>query len=47
MEEQIYPVCSTALLEESGLTPEAALSESPLIHDEKVNDQFPTWRRFF
>jgi LysR family transcriptional regulator, glycine cleavage system transcriptional activator len=47
MEERIYPVCSPALLEDLGLTSEAALSELPLIHDDKVNDQFPTWRRFF
>jgi LysR family transcriptional regulator, glycine cleavage system transcriptional activator len=47
MEERIYPVCSPALLEDLGLTSEAALYELPLIHDDKVNDQFPTWRRFF
>jgi LysR family glycine cleavage system transcriptional activator len=47
MEERIYPVCSPALLEDSGLTSEAALCERPLIHDDKVNDRFPTWRRFF
>jgi LysR family transcriptional regulator, glycine cleavage system transcriptional activator len=47
MEERIYPVCSPALLEDLGLTSEAALSELPLIHDDKVNEQFPTWRRFF
>jgi LysR family transcriptional regulator, glycine cleavage system transcriptional activator len=47
MEERIYPVCSPALLADLGLTLEAALRELPLIHDDKVNDQFPTWRRFF
>ncbi len=47
MEDRIYPVCSPALLEDFGLTSEAALCELPLIHDDKVNDQFPTWRRFF
>jgi LysR substrate binding domain len=35
------------LLEDFGLTSDAALCELPLIHDDKVNDQFPTWRRFF
>ena len=35
------------LARDLGLTSEAALSELPLIHDDKVNDQFPTWRRFF
>jgi LysR family transcriptional regulator, glycine cleavage system transcriptional activator len=47
MEERIYPVCSPALLEDMGLTSKAALAELPLIHDDKVNDQFPTWRRYF
>jgi hypothetical protein len=47
MEDRIYAVCSPALLEDFGLTSEAALCELPLIHDDKVNNQFPTWRRFF
>jgi LysR family transcriptional regulator, glycine cleavage system transcriptional activator len=47
MDEQIFPVCSPALLSEAGLSREAALAELPLIHDDKASDQFPTWRRYF
>ena len=47
MDEQIFPVCSPALLTDAGLSREAALAELPLIHDDKVSDQFPTWRRYF
>jgi LysR family glycine cleavage system transcriptional activator len=47
MDERIYPVASPALLENAGLSPEAALAQLPLIHDDKVSDQFPTWRRYF
>jgi len=45
MDEVIVPVCAPSLL--AGLSPTAALAELPLIHDDKVNDQFPTWRRYF
>jgi LysR family glycine cleavage system transcriptional activator len=47
MDEQIFPVCSPALLSDAGLSREAALAELPLIHDDKASDQFPTWRRYF
>jgi LysR family transcriptional regulator, glycine cleavage system transcriptional activator len=47
MDEQIIPVCSPALLSHSGLRPEDALAELPLIHDDKASDQFPNWRRYF
>jgi DNA-binding transcriptional LysR family regulator len=47
MEEQIFPVCSPALLSNTGVMGEAALAELPLIHDDKAGDQFPTWRRYF
>jgi LysR family glycine cleavage system transcriptional activator len=47
MEEQIFPVCSPALLSDTGLMGVAALVELPLIHDDKAGDQFPTWRRYF
>jgi LysR family glycine cleavage system transcriptional activator len=47
MDEQIFPVCSPALLSDVGLSREAALAELPLIHDDKARDQFPTWRRYF
>jgi LysR family glycine cleavage system transcriptional activator len=47
MEEQIFPVCSPALLSDTRLMGEAALVELPLIHDDKAGDQFPTWRRYF
>ena len=47
MSEAIMPVCSPRLLARSGLTPEAALRELPLIHDDKTSDDFPTWRRYF
>jgi LysR family glycine cleavage system transcriptional activator len=47
MDERICPVASPALMAAAGLSAEAALSELPLIHDDKASDQFPTWRRFF
>jgi hypothetical protein len=47
MDEQIFPVCSPALLSDVGWSREAALVELPLIHDDKASDQFPTWRRYF
>ena len=47
MDEPIFPVCSPTLLSDLGLTREAALAELPLIHDDKANPQFPTWRRYF
>jgi len=47
MDEQIFPVCSPALLANAGLSREAALAELSLIHDDKASDQFPTWRRYF
>jgi LysR family transcriptional regulator, glycine cleavage system transcriptional activator len=47
MDEQIFPVCSPALLSDVGWNREAALAELPLIHDDKASDQFPTWRRYF
>jgi LysR family transcriptional regulator, glycine cleavage system transcriptional activator len=46
MSEEIVPVCSPHLLAKSGLSREAALSQLPLIHDDKASD-FPTWRRYF
>ena len=47
MDERIYPVCSPGLLAGSGLSAKAALAQLPLIHDDKANDEFPTWRRYF
>lgn len=47
MSEEIVPVCSPRLLAQSGLTRDAALRRLPLIHDDKANDDFPTWRRYF
>jgi LysR family glycine cleavage system transcriptional activator len=44
MDEQIFPVCSPALLANAGLSREAALAELPLIHDDKASDQFPPMR---
>lgn len=46
MDEQIIPVCSPALLA-SGLSHEAVLQTAPLIHDDKVSEDFPTWSRYF
>ena len=47
MDEQVLPVCAPALLERAGADRCAALSTLPLIHDDKPNDHFPTWRRYF
>ena len=44
MDEQILPVCSPDLVPADG---KRALSDLPLIHDDKSNDRFPTWRRYF
>lgn len=46
MDERIYPVCAPSLAP-PGLSPERALLDLPLIHDDKVSEHFPTWRRYF
>jgi LysR family glycine cleavage system transcriptional activator len=46
MDERIYPVAAPKLLAPR-LTADRALATLPLIHDDKVADQFPTWRRYF
>ena len=49
MGETIIPVCAPKLLAACG-SPDAALRELPLIHDEKYNSRspgpFPTWERY-
>jgi LysR family transcriptional regulator, glycine cleavage system transcriptional activator len=47
MSEEIVPVCSPHLLAKTGLSRKMALTQLPLIHDDKVSDDFPTWRRYF
>jgi LysR family glycine cleavage system transcriptional activator len=47
MDEQVLPVCAPSLLEGADTDPRAALAALPLIHDDKANDKFPTWRRYF
>ena len=44
MDERILPVCSPDLVPPDGVR---ALADLPLIHDDKSNDSFPTWRRYF
>ena len=46
MDERIYPVCAPKLLAPR-MTAERAFATLPLVHDDKVPDQFPTWRRYF
>jgi LysR family glycine cleavage system transcriptional activator len=45
MDEKIFPVCAPALL--AGASAEELLRDAPLIHDDKVTEQFPTWSRYF
>ena len=45
MQETLVPVCAPSLL--AGLSAAEALADLPLIHDDKANEQFPTWRRYF
>jgi LysR family glycine cleavage system transcriptional activator len=47
MSEQIVPVCAPSLLPGKPSARRAALSTLPLIHDDKPNNRFPTWRRYF
>ncbi len=44
MDETILPVCAPSLLPSNRGD---ALMALPLIHDDKANERFPTWRRYF
>ena len=48
MDEELLPVCAPKLLRQGAADAGAsAFSRLPLIHDDKRNTAFPTWRRYF
>ena len=47
MSEEIFPVCSPTLYASADFNSATALESLPLIHDDKISDDFPTWRLYF